>query len=307
MHTTLFARHPHAPVHARPYNGAEISLPWKQLRTYHESCASIVQAVVCRPLLPPLLLSRPNPSPDAVCSRNPSKCTLAHDAVATAVSHKHHSIIRVGTGLMQFVYGSHSRLALELILHKILFPPFFSRASVITLCKAEILMFFACRPDGVAFNDKDKERVFLDFTRPMNSVISSEEGEWAEGTEAEKHARYAHHRYFINYLSARRCKQLKCTQINFNVGVRGSLKETQFDERLTLLGVSNSNARDNIRIFTVSMTLAFSDIILKLFHTSILRSPEWALSSLPTEIANTNTARLHLFKKFKGPFSGLVL
>ena len=45
-----------------------------------------------------------------------------------AVSHKDHSFIRVGAGLIQFVYGSHSRLAADLILHKILFPPFFSRA-----------------------------------------------------------------------------------------------------------------------------------------------------------------------------------
>ena len=55
----------------------------------------------------------------------------AHDAVAASVSHKHHSIIRVVAGLIQFVYasGSHSRLATELILHKILLPPFFvSRA-----------------------------------------------------------------------------------------------------------------------------------------------------------------------------------
>ena len=37
----------------------------------------------------------------------------------------------------------------------------------------------------------------------------------------------------------------------------------------------------------VSKTLALSDIILKLFHVSILRSPEWALSSLPTDLANT--------------------
>ena len=74
-----------------------------------------MQAVVCRPLLPPLLLSRPNPSPDAVRSRNPSKSTLALDAVAAAVSHKHHSIIRVGAGLIQLVYGMHSRLATELI------------------------------------------------------------------------------------------------------------------------------------------------------------------------------------------------
>jgi len=62
----------------------------------------------CR-LPPALLLSRRNQSPDAVRSRNLSKFTLAHDAVAAAVSHKHHSIIRVGAGLIQFVYGSLSK------------------------------------------------------------------------------------------------------------------------------------------------------------------------------------------------------
>jgi len=56
----------------------------------------------------------------------------------------------------------------------------------------------------------------------------------------------------------------------------------------------------------VSKTLALSNIILKPFHTSILRSLEWALSSLPNEISNTKTARLHLFKK-TGPFSRLVI
>jgi len=87
MHTTLSAKNAYALVHARICNrdGAEASLPWKLLRTYLESCASIVQTVVCRPLLLPLLLSRPNLSPDAVRSRNPSKSTLAHDAVAAAV------------------------------------------------------------------------------------------------------------------------------------------------------------------------------------------------------------------------------
>jgi len=114
-------------VHARICNGEKASLPWKLLRTYLESCASIVQAVVCRPLLQPPLLSRANPSPDAVRSRNPSKSTLAHDAVATAVSHKHHSIICVGAGLIQFVHGSQSRLATEFTHHKNLFPPFFAR------------------------------------------------------------------------------------------------------------------------------------------------------------------------------------
>ena len=60
-------------------------------------------------LMTTLLLSRRNQSPDAVCSRNPSQSTLRHDdAVAAAVSHKHHSIIRVGSGLIQWVYGSRS-------------------------------------------------------------------------------------------------------------------------------------------------------------------------------------------------------
>jgi len=64
----------------------------------------------CR--LPPALLpARQNQLPDAICSRNLSKSTLAHDVVAAAVLHKLHPIIRVGAGLIQFVYGSHSRLA----------------------------------------------------------------------------------------------------------------------------------------------------------------------------------------------------
>jgi len=41
--------------------------------------------------------------------------------------HKHHLIIRVGAGLIQFVYGSHSRLAADLTLDKNLFSLPFSR------------------------------------------------------------------------------------------------------------------------------------------------------------------------------------
>ena len=86
----------------------------------------------CRlsPLLPPLLLSRPNPSPNAVRSRNPSESTIAHDAVAAAVLHKHHLIIRVGAGLIQFVYVSYTHLATGVTSSRILFGPFF-RASCI--------------------------------------------------------------------------------------------------------------------------------------------------------------------------------
>jgi len=40
---------------------------------------------------------------------------LAHDAVAAAVLHKHHPIIRVGAGLIQFVYHPIIRVGAGLI------------------------------------------------------------------------------------------------------------------------------------------------------------------------------------------------
>ena len=59
---------------------------------------------LCRMLFTARPSARPlasNPWRDAVRSRNPSKSMLTHDAVATAVLHKHHLIIRVGAGLIQ--------------------------------------------------------------------------------------------------------------------------------------------------------------------------------------------------------------
>jgi len=110
-------------VHARLCNGAAASLPWKLLRTYlvlREHCAG------CRlPLapLPPALL--PVIRQLTLFTKNPSKSTLAHDAVAAAVLHKHHPIICVGAGLIQFVYGLHSRWATGVTSSKSLFPPSF--------------------------------------------------------------------------------------------------------------------------------------------------------------------------------------
>jgi len=98
-------------------------LPWKLLRTYLESCANIVQVVVSAHPPAPSSSRPPSfwPVVRHVRLRNPIKSTLAHDAVAAAVLHKHHLIIRVGAGLIQFVYGSHSRLAADLTLDKNLF------------------------------------------------------------------------------------------------------------------------------------------------------------------------------------------
>ena len=110
-------------VHARLCNGAAASLPWKLLRTYLKSCANIVQAVVTAHPPAPSSSRPPSCWPVArhVRLRNPIKSTLAHDAVAAVVLHTHQLIIRVGAGLIQFVYGSQSRMAADLTLTKIYF------------------------------------------------------------------------------------------------------------------------------------------------------------------------------------------
>ena len=117
-------------VYARLCNGATASLPWKLLRTYLETCANIVQAVVTAHPLTPSSSRTPSCWPVArhVRLKNPVKSTLTHDAVAAVVLRKHHLIIRVGAGLIQFVYGSHSRLTADLTLDKNLFLLPFSRA-----------------------------------------------------------------------------------------------------------------------------------------------------------------------------------
>ena len=84
----------------------------------------------CRLLFTDLPTARPvagNPLRDVVRSRNPSKSKLVHDAVGTVVLYKHHLIIRVGAGLIHFVYRSHLRLATEATRNRNAFSPFFPR------------------------------------------------------------------------------------------------------------------------------------------------------------------------------------
>ena len=80
-----------ATVQQVPCHGSYCELILSLART---SCGLLFTA---RPTARPLA---GNPLRDVIRSRNPSKSTLAHDAVATAVLHKHHPIIRVGAGLI---------------------------------------------------------------------------------------------------------------------------------------------------------------------------------------------------------------
>jgi len=95
-------------------------------RGYCELTLSLARTS-CRLLFTARPTARPfagNPLRDAVRSRNPSKSTLAHDGFATAVLHKHHQIICVGAGLIQFVYRSHLCQATEVTRNRNAFSPF---------------------------------------------------------------------------------------------------------------------------------------------------------------------------------------
>ena len=148
----------------------------------------------------------------------------------------------------------------------------------IVLTDEEITSFYSRRPDGVAFGDKNKHCVFLEFTRPMDSVTFSLEGDWAERKELEKNARYGMHIYFINHLSALHGRPWNCTHGNFTVGARGSLKQTQFQDRLRLLGVTDSKGRDKARASTVSKRLALSEITQNVFTSPFCVAPNGLLA-----------------------------
>jgi len=87
-----------------------------------ESCANIVQAVVCR--TPCCCLDEISRLTLFAQEDRPNPRSLTHEAVAAAVSHKHHSIIHVGAGLIQFVYCSHSKLRYWLTITRFYFRHF---------------------------------------------------------------------------------------------------------------------------------------------------------------------------------------
>jgi len=115
-----------------------------------------------------------------------------------------------------------------------------------------MLFRMAASPAHISFHvvrsrphTSDYVYVPLEFTRPMDAISSLDKGDWAERKELEKNMRYTLHRFFINHSSALRLKRKpwNCSQINLMVGARGYLKQTQFQERFHLLGVTNSKAK----------------------------------------------------------------
>ena len=174
--------------------------------------------------------------------------------------------------------------------------------------ESKIDSFLAARPDGIAFNAEDRICVFLEFTRPMDTRTGSleEPGDWAEEKDSFKNLRYENHRNFLEVYSRRKLGRLRwtCTQANFTVGARGSIKTEDFDARLAGLGIPDKKVRRVIAVRTVRKTLKLSDAMLSIFHLSIRTNPEWAKHAVSDTLVNTSTVRYNLFKTFTGPTSG---
>ena len=139
---------------------------------------------------------------------------------------------------------------------------FHARQGVV-LTNVEITSFYSLRPDGAAFDDKNKHCVLLKFTRPMDSVSSSETG------RRER--------------NSRRIPDTECTFTSSTISallmvVLGTAhKPTSQREHGT------PSNRPNFKTGSAS---------------SELRTPK--PESLPTELANSQTAAIKLFKKFTG-------
>ena len=75
------------------------------------------------------------------------------------------------------------------------------------------------------------------------------------------------------------------------MGVRGSIRTSDFENRLKLLGVESERDRKNIRTNAIYKTLDLSDSLLKLFHIAIQKSPQWMFEAINTELFNSYKQR----------------
>ena len=136
-----------------------------------------------------------------------------------------------------------------------------------------IRSFLAGRPDGVAFEMRGRVCNFTEFTRPMDSPCDAPP-KWAEKKDTYKSDKYARQRDFIEHLSKLRGMSWTCQQTNFSVGVRGSIRTADFDERLKQLGVQSGKDRNDICTNAIYKTLDLTNSLLKLFFIAIHSSPQ---------------------------------
>jgi hypothetical protein len=124
----------------------------------------------------------------------------------------------------------------------------------------DIKTFLDKRPDWVAFDETTKKVCLLEFTRAMDA-----REDWEERKDLEKSKRYSLILAFFND-QAQGSARWEATQINFTVGVRGTIRQDTFYSKLSSLGVTDSKNREDIRKKVGRRTLEMHDLLLKSYY-----------------------------------------
>ncbi len=144
-----------------------------------------------------------------------------------------------------------------------------------------VSVFLDLRPDGFAFHQKSKRIAILEFTRDMDSsedweteftraMDSSED--WETNKDGEKRARYAPVLNFFNSLPENQGWTL--LQLNFTVGVRGSISNVDRTEPLSFLstlktlGITSRVHLEKIRKATAKRAFEAHDLLLRSYYAT---------------------------------------
>ena len=130
--------------------------------------------------------------------------------------------------------------------------------------------FLNLRPDGFALNVKKQEIALLEFTRAMDTDV-----QWEARKDAEKRRRYAPVLDFFN--ASHKRASWTMSQINFTVGVRGSISTADILERvgqwthsfvssLERLGVSRKLDIERTRKAVAKRTFEAHDLMLRSYY-----------------------------------------
>ena len=130
--------------------------------------------------------------------------------------------------------------------------------------------FLNLRPDGFALNVKKQEIAILEFTRAMDTDV-----QWEARKDAEKRRRYAPVLDFFN--ASHKRASWTMSQINFTVGVRGSISTADILERvgqwthsfvssLERLGVSRKLDIERTRKAVAKRTFEAHDLMLRSYY-----------------------------------------
>ena len=140
------------------------------------------------------------------------------------------------------------------------------------------------RPDGIAVLREMKTITLLEFTRPMD-----DDEDWHTKTNDKKMNRYKMLRKLLELAAP----DWSITQINFSIGVRGSILTPEFGKALSALGVPIGSQAPIIRDCS-RRTLEMHELLLKSYYCAKFSRPEWLATDKLVTVSRAVSHTLYL-------------